>query len=363
LRVDTANSEQQRCLVSQVFIFTEVSIHIAIPEIAVATCAASPFPLCFCRKRNVQACLFAQLLAIFHSVIVAYTDNRLIRLVSRITLVYVVFPQLVDETAVVFRINNTKLLVGYFHFTHPERFVDLHLSCRISIRFAVIATHYEFTCRDTNEVDLHTRSDFDLFTVAGFLSKHVFDSCLVERPSFRFHFFHLYRSCFFRHNRSDRTLCFQIRSIVSDFFLPVYPHTVGILICQFFTTFDLIESLVRNDFLTQNVCIEVTFIRSVIVDPVIQFQPFFVCQFHVMVTLLQDTNQFASVRMIFIRLKNNHITFTTLTVYVRMKIQIRSAITQSVFLTTTQVECFAFAIVTSDTSTIQDRLNFQVEGE
>ena len=65
--------------------------------------------------------------------------------------------------------------------------------------------------------------------------------------------------------------------------------------------------------------------------------------------------------MIFIRLKNNHITFTALTMYVRMDIQVRSSITQFVFLTAAQVECFAFAIVTSDTSTIQDRLNFQVE--
>ena len=257
------------------------------------------------------------------------------------------------------REDNVELFVRRFQLGHPEAFVDLHLGSRISIRFATIATHHEFSGRNTDEIDFHTRSDFNHLTGFGFLSQHFLDPVGPERPAFSLHGLFLYRSSLFWHYRSDRALLLQIIRIVGDFLLPVHTGSVCILIGQFLTTLDLVESFIRKHF--QHVSIEITFIRSIVIDPVVKGLPFLICQLHIVVTFLQQTNEFARVGMIFVRLQDDHITFTTLAVYVRMQVQIRRAIAQLVFLPATQVERFSFTIMTGDTSAIQDRLHFQVE--
>ena len=325
LRVYTVNGKQQRCLVRQIVLLAEVRMHVAIPEVLVATGAASPLPLCFCRKRDLETSLFAQFPAEFHSIVVADTDNRLFRFIGRISLNHVVFPLLIDETAVVIREDNVELFVCRFQLGHPEGFVDLHLGSRISIRFATVATHHEFTGRDTDEIDFHTRSDLNHLTGFLLLSQHFLDPVSTERPTFHLQGLFLYRSGLFRHYRGDRALFLQVVGIVGDFFLPVDTGSVRILVGQFLTTLDLVESLIRK--ISQYVRIEITLVGSVVVDPVIKRLPFLIGQFHVVMAFLQQAYQFARVGMIFVRLQNDHVAFASLTMHIRMQVQIRRAIT------------------------------------
>ena len=77
-----------------------------------------------------------------------------------------------------------ELFVRRFQLGHPEGFVDLHLGSRISIRFATVTTHHEFTGRDTDEIDFHTRSDLNHLTGFLLLSQHFLDPVSTERPTF-----------------------------------------------------------------------------------------------------------------------------------------------------------------------------------
>ena len=259
------------------------------------------------------------------------------------------------------REDNVELFVRRFQLGHPEGFVDLHFGSRISIRFATVATHHEFTGRDTDEIDFHSRSDFNHLTGFLLLSQHFLDPVGTERPTFHLQVLFLYRSSLFRHYRGDRTLLLQIVGIVGDFLLPIDTGSVRIFVGQFLTTLDLVESFIRKH--RQDIRVEVTFVGSIIVDPVVKRLPFLVGQLHVVVAFFQQADEFARVRMIFIRLQNNHIAFTSLTVHIRMQVQVGSTIAPIIFLTTTQVERFSFTVMTGDTSAIQDRLHFQVERE
>ena len=279
------------------------------------------------RKRDVQACFLTQLLTIIHRVIVTYTDYRLLWLISGISLNHVILPLLIHETAVVIRENHVELLIRNLQLTHPESFVNLHFRRRTSIGLPTIATHHELSGRNANKCHLDTRSQLNLLTGFLLVGQHSLDPVRIEWPTFHLQLFFLDRSQFLRHLRFDLTFTLQVSGIIGDLFLPIHACAIRILIRQLFTTLDLVKALIRDDILRKHIRIEITLIRSVVINPVIKGFPLFIRQLHVKVPFLQHTNQFTRVRMIFIRLKNHHITLATLTVYIRMQIQVRSAIT------------------------------------
>ena len=69
-------------------------------------------------------------------------------------------------------------------------------------------------------------------------------------------------------------------------------------------------------------CREISFVRCIVIYPVIYLAPFLLCQFDIIMPSLEQTHQFACIRVIFIWLKHNHITLATLTVNIRMQVKI-----------------------------------------
>ena len=182
----------------------------------------------------------------------------------------------------------------------------------------------------------------------------------IERPAGYGKFFGFYRFQCCGHNGRDFSLAFQIGCIVGNFFFPINSGAVGIFVGKFFATFYLIEALVGQ--VIQNIGIEIPLVGRIVVNPVIEFTPFVIGELHVVVSLFQHSYQFARVGMIFIGLQYHHVAFAALAMYVRVQIQVGSAVTQAVFLTTTQIESF-IAVVAGNTCTVENRLHFKVESE
>ena len=151
-------------------------------------------------------------------------------------------------------------------------------------------------------------------------------------------------------------MSFQVFSIRPDLSLPVYTGAC-IFLRQFRTAADLFHSLKFIGF-------KLAMIRSIEVNPVVQSLPFFVSQFHSMMSRLQYLDQRTHGSMIFIRIEHFNLRFRTLTVHIRMQIQVTDSETgELIYLPTCKVSQFIGTIVAGDTSTIQHRLYFQIKSE
>ena len=167
---------------------------------------------------------------------------------------------------------------------------DFHPCCGVSIRLTAVTAHHKPPCRNSYKIHLYARCYFHFLTSLTFFCQQVTRGCCIKRPIFYRYVLWLRFRSFLGHHWGNRSFTFQISSIIGYFFLPIHTCPVSILVCQFLTAFDLVKSLIRKYILAHDIGIEVTLVRGVIINPVIQLLPFFVCQFHIIMTLFQQTD-------------------------------------------------------------------------
>ena len=272
-----------------------------------------------------------------------------------------VFPELSDNPAIVFRHEGTILFVRHLTFGHPESVFHTGFKCRPAIGFTIVTSHHKLSGRYPHKIHRYSRSYFDL---TGFLSVGLlFFCCLIfiERPTGNFHvpgFGFLHRS---RHDRLDGPFTFQYFRIIGQFFPPIHPCLI-VFVRQFDPTVVLVK------FIHFGNVDKLSIIRSIEIDPVVKCFPFLIRQFHPIMSFFEHTHQLGIGSMIFVRFQYIHFSLGSLTVYIRHDGQVALAPGTSetriirIHTSAGQVHMTLF-IVTSHTSPIEDRLNFQVEGK
>ena len=176
------------------------------------------------------------------------------------------------------REDGTELFIAYLYFTHPESFLHDLFAYRRIVGMSAVTTHYEGTSRNSYKVHPDTRSKFNALLRFCFFAQHRLGSSSIKGPAFQFHLF-VFIFLTFRLHSSRFFLFAQIVGIRTDFGFPVYTRTC-IFLCQFRTTADLLYPFKYIGF-------ELAMIRRIEVNPVVQGLPFFICQFHTMMSFLQ----------------------------------------------------------------------------
>lgn len=117
-------------------------------------------------------------------------------------------------------------------------------------------------------------------------------------------------------------------------------------------------SLVQRQF--RGVDVRVSFIKDVVIGPIVGFPPLHVHRLRVVVSFFRGASRLANVEVVFVEVGCRRVSLATLAVRVEVGVRVKYSVSLTVFLTPARVRYFSLAVITDSANAVRGELCLRV---